>query len=100
SHPVISGFISGSAILIAASQLKHIFGVSVAGETLYEIAAGLAEQLPQVNVVTATIGLAALGFLFCVRQAVGSLLRRWGVPPAAADVLARAAPVAAVLAGI
>src|SRR3546814_14935865 len=84
----------------SARQLKHIFGVPVAGETLWEIAAGLVEQLQQVNLVTAAIGLAALGFLFWVRQTLGPLLRRRGVPPAVADVLARAAPVAAVLGGI
>ena len=31
SHPVISGFITGSAVLIAVGQLKHILGVKVAG---------------------------------------------------------------------
>src|SRR3546814_4862379 len=65
----------------SASQLKHIFGVPVAGETLWEIAAGLVEQLQQVNLVTAAIGLAALGFLFWVRQTLGPLLRRRRVPP-------------------
>jgi SulP family sulfate permease len=99
-HPVISGFISGSAVLIAASQLKHILGVPVAGETLPQIASGLAARLPQVNLATAAIGLAALGFLFWVRRALGPLLRRWGAPPAVADVLVRAAPVVAVVAGI
>lgn len=100
SHPVISGFISGSAILIAASQLKHILGVRVAGETLYAIAVGLVEQLPAVNVATAAIGVATLVFLFWVRRALGPLLRRWDVPGTAADIAVRAAPVAAVLAGI
>lgn len=100
SHPVISGFVTGSAILISASQLKHIFGVPVAGDTLYVIVAGLAEQLPQVNVVTAAIGLVAVGFLFWVRGALAPLLQRRGVPSAVADALTRAAPVAAVVAGV
>jgi SulP family sulfate permease len=33
SHPVISGFISASGVLIATSQLKHILGVKAGGET-------------------------------------------------------------------
>jgi SulP family sulfate permease len=37
SHPVISGFITASGILIAASQLKHILGVRTEGETLTRI---------------------------------------------------------------
>ena len=31
SHPVISGFITGSAVLIAVGQLKHLLGVKVQG---------------------------------------------------------------------
>ena len=42
SHPVISGFITGSAILIAASQLKHILGVRAEGVKIVgDIPAGL-----------------------------------------------------------
>jgi SulP family sulfate permease len=37
SHPVISGFITASGILIAASQLKYVLGVKIGGETFYEI---------------------------------------------------------------
>lgn len=36
SHPVISGFITASGILIAASQLKHILGVEAHGHTKVE----------------------------------------------------------------
>ena len=31
SHPVVSGFITASGIIIAASQLKHILGVEAGG---------------------------------------------------------------------
>ena len=44
SHPVISGFITASGLLIAASQLKYILGVPAGGNTLTEIVAGLVEQ--------------------------------------------------------
>jgi SulP family sulfate permease len=33
SHPVISGFITGSAVLIAVGQLKHLLGVKVRART-------------------------------------------------------------------
>ncbi|MEZ5685549.1 MAG: SulP family inorganic anion transporter, partial [Paracoccaceae bacterium] len=41
SHPVISGFISASGILIAASQIKHLLGVSANGKTLPNIVTSL-----------------------------------------------------------
>ncbi len=37
SHPIISGFITASGVLIAATQAKHILGVSGGGGTLVEI---------------------------------------------------------------
>ena len=43
SHSVISGFITASGLLIAASQLKHLLGIPMQGDTLWELA--LIEQL-------------------------------------------------------
>ena len=36
SHPVVSGFITASGIIIATSQLKAIFGIRVSEEDEYE----------------------------------------------------------------
>ena len=41
SHPVISGFITATGVLIAASQLKHILGVQASGDTLIELLTSL-----------------------------------------------------------
>lgn len=100
SHPVISGFITASGILIAASQLKHILGVRVQGENLVEIGHGLITQLPQSNLWTLVIGAAAIGFLFWVRSRLKPLLLRFGVPGGLAEVLTKAGPVAAVVVSI
>lgn len=40
SHPVISGFVTASAVIIAASQLKHLLGIEASGHTLLELAQG------------------------------------------------------------
>lgn len=100
SHPVISGFITGSAVLIAASQLKHILGVRTEGETLYDILVSLAGELDRLNMATTIIGVAALAFLFWVRSSLGGVLRRFGMPASRADITVRAAPVVAVVVGI
>jgi SulP family sulfate permease len=36
SHPVISGFITASGLLIAAGQMKHLLGIQAGGHTLPE----------------------------------------------------------------
>ncbi|MEQ9812322.1 MAG: SulP family inorganic anion transporter, partial [Azospirillaceae bacterium] len=53
SHPVVSGFISASAIMIAVSQIKHVLGVAGSGGAVYEQVYGLVRQLPETNPVTA-----------------------------------------------
>jgi SulP family sulfate permease len=85
SHPVISGFMTASAILIAASQLKPILG----------IAKDSASWWP--DPITALIGVSALAFLYWVRLGLKPLLVRKGMQPRTADIVVRGAPVVAVV---
>ncbi|PKP97761.1 MAG: sodium-independent anion transporter [Alphaproteobacteria bacterium HGW-Alphaproteobacteria-15] len=96
SHPVISGFISASGILIATSQLKHILGVKAGGETWPEMLSGLAGAIGSTNLATLAIGVPATLFLFWVRKGLKPALQRFGMPARAADMMAKAGPVAAV----
>lgn len=100
SHPVISGFISASGILIAASQLKHILGIRAEGDTLPHIMRGLAEGLGELNVPTLVIGGTAVAFLFWVRSNLQPLLRKAGMKLRAAELTAKAGPVAAIAVSI
>lgn len=97
SHPVIAGFITASGILIAASQLKTLLGVSAGGHNLLEMLTALWAQRSQVHGLTLGIGAASLAFLFWVRRGLQPLLRRLGVPPRAAELGAKAGPVAAIV---
>ena len=98
SHPVIAGFITASGILIAASQLKTLLGVSAGGHTLIEMVSALWAQRSAVNGLTLGIGVASLAFLFWVRRGLQPLLRRLGVAPRAAELGAKAGPVVAIVA--
>lgn len=96
SHPVISGFISASGLLIAASQLKTILDVKADGHNFVELLLSLASQVPHVHGLTLGIGLLTTVFLFWVRKGLKPLLIRLGLGPRLADVLAKAGPVAAI----
>lgn len=98
SHPVISGFITGSAVLIAVGQLKYILGVKVAASTVLETLAGLVKALPQTQPVTLAIGVSSLLFLLLARRYLAQFLTRLGVPAKAADLVAKLAPMVAVIA--
>jgi len=97
SHPVISGFISASGLLIAASQLKTLLGISASGHTLVELLISLGSQLGHTHLLTLLVGLPTTAFLFWVRKHLKPLLRGAGLGPIAADVLAKAGPVLAIV---
>ena len=97
SHPVIAGFITASGVLIAASQLGHVLGISISGHSLPHMVESLFHNLGNLNLITLVIGVAAISFLFWVRKGLKPLLLSKGVPPKLADVLTKAGPVAAVV---
>lgn len=100
SHPVISGFISGSAVLIAVGQLRHILGVEAGGDTLAELLPALWRALPQLHGPTLLIGAGSLLLLYLGRNRLGGWLRARGVRPGTASILVRAWPALVLLAAI
>ncbi|MEG6508994.1 sulfate permease [Methyloligella sp. 2.7D] len=97
SHPVISGFITASGIIIAASQLKHILGIQAQGSNLASLLASMAGHIGETNLWTFAIGAGAIAFLFWVRLGLKPLLTAWGASPRAADIVAKTAPVLLIL---
>lgn len=97
SHPVISGFMSASGLLITLGQLKHILGIRADGENAVELLGALAADLPQTHLPTLVIGAASLVFLQLARSRLNGWLRALGCTPKVAGTLTRTAPVAALL---
>lgn len=97
SHPVVSGFITASGILIAISQLKHVLGVNASGHSLPELLGSLVEQLSDFNVYTLLIGLGVIGLLLYSRSALKPLLASLGVPVGMISGITKVAPAFAVI---
>ena len=97
SHPVISGFITASGLLIATSQLKHILGIRAGGDNWPEMHGSIAPAMDGTNVWTLAVGIPATLFLFWVRKGAKPALEAVGLPPRAADITAKAGPVVAVM---
>jgi len=100
SHPVISGFIAASAILISLSQLGTLIGVRTTGHTFPEIAMSLAGAMQSINVWTMIIGASSLSFLFWARKGLKPQLLRLGFNARLGDVLAKAGPILTVILSI
>ena len=96
SHPVISGFITASAIQIAAGQLAPVLGIKAHGESFVDLVKSMLPNLGNVNPRTAAIGFGSLAFLFWVRRGLKPLLRRLGIGERPADILAKLGPVVAI----
>lgn len=96
SHPVISGFITASGLIIATSQLRHLLGVDAHGETFPQLLASLAEHAEGINPATLVIGAFTTGFLLWTRLKLKPLLMHLGWRERPADIVAKAAPVFAV----
>jgi len=82
SHSVVVGFTAGAAVLIAISQLKHFFGVSIArGSSPFETLHALASSLDAINpyvvtvaVVTLFTGIVIKRYLLRVPYMIGAML--------------------------
>jgi sulfate permease, SulP family len=70
SHPVLVGFTSAAALIIGASQVKHLFGVRLENdEHFHETVWELVQKVPDAHGLTLAIG------LFAIALMVG--LKRW-----------------------
>ena len=97
SHPVVSGFITASGLVIGLSQLRHILGIEAGGDNLLDLGASLLGDLGSTNAITGVTGLGAIVFLAWARQGLQPLLARLGIPETAAAILSRAGPVLVIL---
>ncbi|MCG8519236.1 MAG: sulfate permease [Pseudomonadales bacterium] len=96
SHPVISGFVSASGVIIATSQVGHLIGVEAAGHNLLGMGQQLLGHLHQVNWPTLAIGVASLLALVAARRGLVPALVALGLGPRSAGLAAKAAPVMVV----
>lgn len=99
SRPVISGFISGSAVLIVISQMKYLLGIAPQGGSSIEVVIDLLGKLADSHRPTVLIGLLALAVLAFARYGLGNLLKRLGLGAARAAFIGRLMPLVVVLFG-
>ena len=97
SHSVVSGFITASGILIAVSQLKHLFGIPLYGDSLPELLSGVAAHWDSVHLTTLLLGSAVLAFLVFCRSGLCLILIRLGCSARYAAMMSKSAPMFAVI---
>ena len=69
SHPVISGFTSAAALVIAVSQLKSLLGIQIPNsERIHEIAFFVAQKINTIHWLTVGIGVCTILILLMVKK--------------------------------
>ena len=96
SHPVISGFITASGIIIATSQIGGLLGIRTEGHAMPELVMSILNNIGQVNFYTLAVGVVAVALLLWIRLDLKNWLARFGVPKGVATIIVRAGPVLVV----
>jgi sulfate permease, SulP family len=96
SYPVVSGFVSGSAIVIAIGQMKHILGVQAPSSSVWATVEGLWRAWPQSNPTTVALGVGTIALLVLAKRYLGALLQKSGISKPRAELVVKMAPVAIV----
>ncbi|ORE87047.1 sulfate transporter [Oceanococcus atlanticus] len=99
SHPVLSGFTTGAALLIVLSQVPILLGLSLPRGAAYETVLGVWHNLDAVHLLTLVFSCVAMLALLLARAPLSRALRQLGMPPRAALLLTRMAPLAIVAVG-
>ena len=100
SRSVISGFISGAALIIAFSQVKHLFGLSVPStDSFFELLFVLIRNLPQTNWVALALGLVSVVILLYFNKPLVKQLKRRGWSDRKILPVAKSAPLLVVILG-
>jgi len=93
SHPVISGFITASGLIIATSQIGGLLGIKADGHALPDLVTSILSNLGHINLYTLAIGALSLGLLLWIRLDLKNWLDRFGVAKGVAKIVVRAGPV-------
>ncbi len=100
SRPVVSAFVTGSALLIILSQARHFLGVEAGGGSAPEMAGSLLAAAGEIHPPTLAAGAASVALLLWWRAGLPGLLMRLGAPERPAALLARAGPLALAAAAV
>ncbi|TVR23984.1 MAG: solute carrier 26 family protein [Anaerolineaceae bacterium] len=101
SHPVLSGFTSGAAVMIALSQLKNVFGFDVPrSEQFHALILSTISRIDQTNIAIFAISMASIGVLLYFKFALGKHLKALGVSNVVALTLTKIGPLLIVVGGV
>ena len=100
SRSVTSGFISGAAVIIGFSQVKHLLGLKIpATESFSELVTLIIRNLSQTNWLTLALGIASVGILVYFNRPLVKQLKQRGWIDRQILPISKSAPLVVVILG-
>ncbi|MEO9275934.1 sulfate permease [Marinomonas sp. 5E14-1] len=93
SHPVISGFISASALLIVIGQIKYLLGIQSEGDTLIPLTTSLFAHITDINTPTFILSVVSISALLFVRRNFARFLKYIGCSVKIVQLFGKSGPV-------
>ena len=93
SRPVVSAYITGAALLIIISQLRHIIGVDGGGRTAFSMVSNLSRQISETSLITIGVGAATMISFYLARKSIAYRLVKAGVSSRWAKMFSRMTPI-------
>ncbi len=93
SHPVISAFITASAIIIGLSQLQHLLGVSASGQNVIELLISLSQSFSDANGITFGLGVGAILLIVWCKTGLRRGLLALGINARLTTTVSRSGPL-------
>ena len=97
SHPVLSGFMTASGVLIIVSQSKHLLGVTSEAGNAVELLLSIFQQVKNANLYTVGIGFGSLFALIGSRCYLSEGLSKTGMSNTWIKQIVKLAPVIVML---
>ncbi len=97
SFPVVSGFISASALVIGASQLGNLLGINAKGDTLLEVLTRVVEEINTIHTETVILGVSSFIFLFFAPKVIKTFAIKLNAKAYLAEILSKTTSILAML---
>jgi SulP family sulfate permease len=97
SFPVVSGFVSASAVVIIVSQVGHLLGVHSSGGSLSALVNSLFSQLDHINLYTMLVGFTSYLLLWSMPASLKRLAIVFGLAESWAALLSKATPIIVIV---
>ena len=100
SRSVVAAYITGAALLIIISQLKHILGIQADGTTALSLIKSLYSGLADIKPVTLLVGITCFLYFWGSRKYLAYVLFKMGLKAKWARLVARLSPIIAIIGSI